>query len=150
MMPQAQMSLPLNASLDGASQIRDKPLSDTAKKLLKILKNCIGKANAIHGKELMQILGINLRSITENVSSLQDHGYHICSTKKEGYWYSVDPVEYNEWLTKREKEIEDSRQHLKRQRESELGQFLIIHPECKKGKDKNEHSISKTSSNHAE
>lgn len=137
-MPQAQMMLPLDDSMRDASQIRDKPLSDTAKKLLKILKNRIGKADAIHGKELMQMLGINLRAITDNVSSLQDHGYHICSTKKEGYWYSVDPVEYNEWLTKREKELEDSRQRLKRQRNSDLGQYLVIHSGSEKGKDKND------------
>lgn len=131
-MPQGQMELFLgDDSVNSASQTRDKPLSDTAKRLLKILKHCIGKANSIHSRELMQLLNVDSRSITRNASALQDHGYHVCSTKNEGYWITNDPVEYNEWLTKREKEIDDSRERIKRQRASKLGQFFIIHPECK-------------------
>lgn len=85
-MPQGQMELFFgDDSVNSASQTRDKPLSDTAKRLLKILKHCIGKANAIHSRELMQLLNVDSRSITRNASVLQDHGYHVCSTKNEGY-----------------------------------------------------------------
>ncbi|ARD06916.1 hypothetical protein B1745_04375 [Lactobacillus amylolyticus] len=119
-----------------ASQMKDKPLSDNSKRLLKILQFHIGKANAIHSKDLVRLIGIQSRAITDCVASLQDHNYPVCSTKDDGYWMSNDPIEFNQYLNKREKENEASRQRIKRLRASKLGQYLIINPDQKKDGEK--------------
>lgn len=122
----AQMQFDFSIGTDETS-LADKPLSDIAKKLLNVLPDYIGKGNAINASYFSKLFNVEARAITRGVSELREHGYPVCSTRDDGYWWSNDPVEFNEYLNKQEKENDDRIRRTRKQRESPLGQALISH-----------------------
>lgn len=122
-----QMSFPLSGSTeDTASPRKDSHLSQTAKKLLKILPFHVGKKNSISGNELTKMLNVELRAITKGISLLKEKGYPVCSSRENGYWWSNNPMEFNEYLSKQEKENANRIRRIKNQRNTPLGQALVV------------------------
>lgn len=135
----AQMQFDLDSEADAASLI-DKPLSKIAKKLLKILPSYEGKANAINASYFAGLFKVEARAITSGISELREHGYPVCSSRDDGYWWSTDPVEFNEYLNKQEKENDARIRRTRKQRKSPLGQKLIANNN-QHHKDQNRKSI---------
>ena len=75
-----------------------------------------GKENALSGKELAQLLDMELRSITENIEKERRQGQPICASyggEKPGYYLAANKEQLQEFckaLKHREKELSKTRQ----------------------------------------
>lgn len=60
---------------------------------IRIMQNHIGKANAINGEDLAQMLGTSPREMRKMTDAVIDDGVTLCSHPANGYWIAENAQE---------------------------------------------------------
>ncbi|MFA5313741.1 MAG: hypothetical protein WC375_10590 [Methanomassiliicoccales archaeon] len=67
-------------------------------RMLRVLLKHVGKSNALSGKQLSEMFGVDTRAIADMAGMLTQEGFWVCSGM--GYWYAENKEQWNHQLNK--------------------------------------------------